>query len=513
MLNLRRWDEIKHPWTRSGTKHTLGRNTLKFLKRTPYSAPGPSLERRRNYFLIKWEKQEKVLLFLCENCPGFADPTLYPDWILVRLFSPGHPRLVLQFVLPSSIQIESNSISTLFLQILGKMGKKVTFKDPLPSSRRKIVILAVLVLTWSLAFTTLSHDGLPPIQAQTTSSSSSEWLAVKKLSCTDTFWVPDDCGMDGVKCKSQANQFTAFHCPANCVRDGVVNGTKPHLAGDKEILGKPLVIGGPIYRGDSYICPTAVHAGVVDDATGGCGVVKFMGMTNSFPGYFMNNVESMEVETYFPLTFRFTVESDELQCPAARQDTKWALPFVSAAHTALVWRSSQSSTVRTVWSLAVIYAHLRLRQDAGAGSRRMSSLLSPRTAPDSSGAADMLKDVPIPQILEPEIFMGTISNATFKWATPVPKGVEGISMWVDDVERKRRYFGDEGAKKNELGEEETADSFVWRRTPQAFVDYIRFGYIKDGKVLKWSQPGVWYTNGTWTGIPPEPKAKARATLA
>lgn len=394
-----------------------------------------------------------------------------------------------------------------FIHIAEEMGKKVTFKDPLPSSRRKIVILAVLVLTWSLAFTTLSHDGLPPIQAQTTSSSSSEWLPVKQLSCTDTFWVPDDCGMDGVKCKSQANQFAAFHCPANCVRDGVVAGDTPHLAGDKEILGQPLVIGGPIYRGDSYICPTAVHAGVVDDATGGCGVVKFMGMTNSFPGYFMNDIESIEVETYFPLTFRFTVESDDLQCPAARQDTKWALPFVSAAHTALVWRSSQSSTVRTLWSLAVIYAHLRLRQDAGG---RQRALWTSTSAPDSGASTE---DIPIPEILEPEISMGTISNATFKWATPVPKGVEGISMWVDDVERKRRYFGDEGTTKNVLGEEETADSFLWQRTPQAFVDYIRFGYIKDGKVLKWSQPGVWYTNGTWTGIPPEPKVKARAPLA
>ncbi|KAJ4415745.1 hypothetical protein N0V82_007175 [Gnomoniopsis sp. IMI 355080] len=376
------------------------------------------------------------------------------------------------------------------------MGKKVTFSQPVSWGRRRIAILAVLLFTWSLAFTTLSHDGLPPIQAQTTSSST-EWLPVKKLSCTDSFWVPDECGMNGEKCESLANQFTAFQCPANCVRDGVVTG-KPHLAGDREIIGQPLVIGGPIYRGDSYICPTAVHAGVVDDATGGCGVVKFMGMTNSFPGYAMGDVESIEVETYFPLTFRFTVESDDLDCPAPRQDTKWALPFVSAAHTALVWRATRSTAVRSVWSMAVIYAHLRSGQDAG---RRNSLWWSSNPVPESGAVG---KEVPIPKILEPEISMGTISNATFKWATPVPKDVEGISMWVDDVERKRRYFG-KGAT-NVLGEEEQVDSFLWQRTPQAFVDYIRFGYIKDGKVLKYSQPGVWYTNGTWTGIPEESQA-------
>lgn len=385
------------------------------------------------------------------------------------------------------------------------MGKKVSFSQPVSSGRRRIAILAVLVFTWSLAFTTLSHDGLPPIQAQTTSTST-EWLPVKKLSCTDSFWVPDECGLNGEKCESIVNRFSAFQCPANCVRDGVVTG-KPHLAGEREIIGQPLVIGGPIYRGDSYICPTAVHAGVVDDATGGCGVVKFMGMTNSFPGSSMSYVDSIEVETYFPLTFRFTVESDDMDCPAPRQDTKWALPYVSAAHTALVWRVTRSSTVRTIWSMAVIYAHLRSGQDATGKWKGAASWWSSSTSGPESGAD--AKDVPIPVILEPEISMGTISNATFKWATPVPKGVEGISMWVDDVERKRRYFG-KGAT-NVLGEDEQVDSFLWQRTPQAFVDYFRFGYIKDGKVLKYSQPGIWYTNGTWTGIPAEPGAKA--TLA
>lgn len=301
-----------------------------------------------------------------------------------------------------------------------------------------------------------------------------------------------------MSCEPFSNRFAAFQCPANCVRDGVVTG-KPHFAGEREIVGQPLVIGGPIYRGDSYICPAAVHAGVIDDATGGCGVAKYMGMTNSFPGYYMNDIDSIDVQTYFPLTFRFTIESEELDCPTPGKDTKWALPLVSAAHTALVWRATPSSAVRTLWSMTVIYAHLRLRQDAAQrkgfrwSSSSSSSLLAPASVAEHR--------VPMPEILEPEIFMGSISNATFKWATPVPKDVDGISMWVDDVERARRYFG-EGVK-NVLQEGEQADSFYWQRTPQAFSDYIRFGYIKDGKVLKYSQPGIWYTNGSWTGIPPE----------
>lgn len=368
---------------------------------------------------------------------------------------------------------------------MGNEFFKYTFSVP----RRRTSITAVLFLTWSLSFTLVSHDSAPPIRA-TTTSSTPEWLPVQKLSCTDSFWVPEKCGLNGENCQPLANHFTAFHCPANCVRDGIISG-QPHLAGPSEILGKPLVIGGPIYRGDSYICPTAVHAGVVDDATGGCGVAKFMGMTNSFPGSLGHEaIESVDVQTYFPLTFRFTIESEELGCPAPARDTKWALPVVSAAHTALVWKATRSSSVRTLWALAVMYAHLRLREGAGRQGGSTSFLQQPVA----------LVDVPVPEILEPVIFMDTISNATFRWATPVPEEVEGISMWVDDVERSRRYFGDEA--KNVLGEGETVDSFLWRRTPQAFVDYIRFGYIKGGKVMKYSQPGVWYTNGTWTGISP-----------
>lgn len=106
---------------------------------------------------------------------------------------------------------------------------------------------------------------------------------------------------------------------------------------------------------------------------------------------------------------------------------------------------------------------------------------------------------PIPNILEPEIYGQTlhnsVSNITFKWATP-PPGMEGISMLVDDVERDRVYFGDGHGK----------DSFFWKRGPQAFVDYIRFGYVKDGTVLKYSPAGTWELDDTWTGIP----AKAAA---
>lgn len=357
--------------------------------------------------------------------------------------------------------------------------------------RLRVTIVGLLFLTWSLTFTTLSNDKLPLVKP----TPSSDWTQVRKLTCTDTFWNPDTCGMDGVNCEPFSGQLVPFQCPSNCLRDGVVTG-KPHLVGGQEITGQPLVIGGPIYRGDSYICPAAVHAGVVADADGGCGVARYMGMTNSFSSSYMYDVESLDVQTYFPMTFRFTVESEDMACPHVT-DASWALPYVSAVHTALVWRTTGSKTTRSLWALAVTYGHLSLRP----GARRwVRSWVSPPSTAPAPAARVPDGDVPTPQVLEPVIFQDSISNITFQWATPIPEGVEGISMMVDDVERARRFFG-KGAKNNQLKDGEDKDSFFWQRTPQAFVDYIRFGYIKNGRVLKYSQPGTWFTNGTWSGIP------------
>lgn len=395
---------------------------------------------------------------------------------------------------------------------MGKAQQLFSSPPPLPLQRKRLLLVTLLFLTWSITFTILSDDNPPPIKP----TPNSDWLPTRKLTCTDSFWDgPAKCGLDGVNCVDNhpPNTLQAFQCPANCAstREGHIPGPNPHLAGPYELRNQPLVIGGPIYRGDSFICPAAVHAGVIDDSTGGCGVVKFIGWTNSFPAVpgAGGAPDSLEVKTYFPVSYRFTIESDEMACPATKGDGSWALPYVSAAHTALVWRASSASTVRTIWSLAVLYAHLKLR--LGQGFRKdwvypadvsVASLSTPPAIQvEEKGAG---AGAPIPQILEPVIFMDSISNITFKWATEsVPSDVEGISMLVDDVERARRYLGDK-KNRNQLREKEEADSFFWQRTPQAFVDYIRFGYIKDGKVVKYSPAGVWLVNGTWTGIPELP---------
>ncbi|KAK7931717.1 LCCL domain-containing protein [Apiospora marii] len=100
-----------------------------------------------------------------------------------------------------------------------------------------------------------------------------------------------------------------------------------------------------------------------------------------------------------------------------------------------------------------------------------------------------------PQILEPEVSVGYGgSNATFAWRTPVPDGVDGISMLVNDVERERKHFSTGAGKNGRYG------SFELRRTPQAVPDYIRFSWLQGDRALGWSEAGTWEIDGAWSGV-------------
>ncbi|KKY33937.1 putative lccl domain containing protein [Diaporthe ampelina] len=360
---------------------------------------------------------------------------------------------------------------------------------PKPQKRlsrpQKIILGSILFVSWAVIFLSFSNSANPLLLEP----SSSKHLSVRHFSCDEAFWPSaEKCGKGGVNCvPDTSGQFEsktmAFRCPAHCVRDAPQDGP-PHLVGDREVTRRPVVIGGPIYRGDSAFCAAAVHDGVLDDAKGGCGVVKRMGQTNSFPGSEMFGVESLAVKTYFPLTFNFPTTNEEIrgECPVGT-DRSWALPWVTSGETVLFFQLTSSTGARAAWLASVATAHL-LRWRS-----------SPAPSAEPVPAQKVISEpVPIPNMLEPEIngqtLDNSVSNITFKWATPAPAGVEGISMLVDDVERERVYFGDDQAK----------DSFFWERGPQAFVDYIRFGYVKNGEVLKYSPAGTWLLNDSWTGI-------------
>jgi hypothetical protein len=103
--------------------------------------------------------------------------------------------------------------------------------------------------------------------------------------------------------------------------------------------------------------------------------------------------------------------------------------------------------------------------------------------------ADAMLNSIVPISLSPVIDAGAEGLAlTLTWAPP-PTLMDGISVLVNDVERSRIWL-DEG----ESGKRE----FQWTRSPDAHAnEYFRWAYLKDGRALDYSSPGILFGNGTW----------------
>jgi hypothetical protein len=208
-----------------------------------------------------------------------------------------------------------------------------------PKRKQRIMALLALYLCWILSFGLLLRHS--------TSAAEIEGLGKpNQISCSSTFWWSGNgCGINGVDCRPFHNSTWAFTCPANCASLQVLN---PHAVGAEEVIYRPLVIGGPpegepepsIYRGDSFICGSAIHAGVIDDAVGGCGVVSVVGQGRHFVGTKRNGITSIGFDSYFPLSFTFL---SDISCEA--KDLRWLLLGVSLFFTILISLFVTSSSV------------------------------------------------------------------------------------------------------------------------------------------------------------------------
>ncbi|KAH7064126.1 hypothetical protein BKA63DRAFT_428158 [Paraphoma chrysanthemicola] len=146
---------------------------------------------------------------------------------------------------------------------------------------------------------------------------------VLNLDCVDTLWKRNnDCGIDGVNCRPFNNRTFAFRCPAKCSDVRILN---PHHVGPFDVNYRPLVIGSGPYRGDSFICGSALHAGIIDDAKGGCGRVSLVGKQDSFTGSKLHGIESIAFDSYFPLSFSLGSD-DGFHCGT---DPRSTLLFIS----------------------------------------------------------------------------------------------------------------------------------------------------------------------------------------
>jgi hypothetical protein len=196
-----------------------------------------------------------------------------------------------------------------------------------------------------------------------------------RLGCAARYWGDDDaCGLNGDMCRPFSNASLAFRCPADCHKQL----TYGHAVGDQRVEFRPLVVGGPkdeqtgfedeivdnaIYRGDSYICASAVHAGFIRDVHGGCGVLTLTGEQSAFPGVKRNSIASTGFDSYFPHSFGF-LSGTETSCP----DMRWPALAPTLIFTILVSLFSTDPGVH-FWSIFVaLFSHVALVSDPPANT-------------------------------------------------------------------------------------------------------------------------------------------------
>ncbi|KAL1619622.1 hypothetical protein SLS54_006559 [Diplodia seriata] len=232
----------------------------------------------------------------------------------------------------------------------------------LPKRKHKAWLLAAFYALWLLSFALV-------LRRSAFSADIGEYGPPVMLDCTSRLWKDNNkCGLNGDDCRPFGNDTFAFRCPANCKRVEVVN---PHAVGDEEVNYRPLVIGGPteggsgedkigstIYRGDSFVCGSAIHAGLVSDKDGGCGVISRIGTQSKFPGRWAHHIASISFDSYFPLSFTF-VEGSASQC----KDLRWSLFAVSLTFTVLLSLFTTSPAVFFPSVFFGIFFHVALASD------------------------------------------------------------------------------------------------------------------------------------------------------
>jgi hypothetical protein len=225
-----------------------------------------------------------------------------------------------------------------------------------PKRRHKILLLIVFYFCWILLFAMV-------LRQSTVVTEIEGWGAPAEIGCGNTYWwAGNGCGLNGNGCRPFDGSGFAFRCPANCRSQKVLN---PRAVGAQEINYQTLVIGGPseedetpIYRSDSFICSAAIHAGVIDNANGGCGVVSLVGAHRHYESSDRHDIKSIGFDSNFPSSFTF---HQETSCEA--KDARWPLLFVSLSFTILLSLFTTSPGVFFFSIFTGLFAHVGLASD------------------------------------------------------------------------------------------------------------------------------------------------------
>lgn len=228
-----------------------------------------------------------------------------------------------------------------------------------PKRLHRTLLLIAVYAAWFLAFSLVLWK----------SSFASEirgYGAPVRLSCHSHYWNDrNGCGINGDQCRPFSNASLAFRCPAGCAAAQVY---EPHPVGDQQVRYRNVVVGGPldqsepvqssVYRGDSFICGAAIHAGFINDVEGGCGVLELAGEQDVFPSTKAHRISSIGFDSYFPHTFRFKPGTTK-QC----KDLRWPVMIISVFFTTAISVFTTSPAV-FFWSIfTMLFATTGLATD------------------------------------------------------------------------------------------------------------------------------------------------------
>ncbi|KAF4974654.1 hypothetical protein FZEAL_8472 [Fusarium zealandicum] len=200
----------------------------------------------------------------------------------------------------------------------------------LPQRKHRVWLVFSYLAIWTVTFALVKRQ-------DTLASDIQEWGTPQTIGCGLTYWgAGNECGLDGNECRPFNGSGFPFKCTANCESYHVLN---PRAVGDQEVIYRSMVVGGPsqggsgeaIYRGDSFVCGAAIHAGVISNANGGCGVVELVGRDEKYEASEHHGIKSVGFDSYFPLSFRFV---QGVECTSS--DMRWELLGVSAVFTGVL---------------------------------------------------------------------------------------------------------------------------------------------------------------------------------
>ncbi len=247
----------------------------------------------------------------------------------------------------------------------------VRFLDrTIPKTNHRIVAFAVFLLFWAAAF-------LPPMLTGGRAVKDGDGRDVVNLDCVDSFWRRKNaCGTDGVDCQPFSNVSFTFRCPASCATVQLLN---PRAIGPLEVTYQPLIVGDPeAYRGDSWVCAAAIHAGIISDERGGCGRVELVGQRTGYPGVQgEGGLQSIAFDSYFPLSFAVSGGPALVAC---RGESRGVLLLVSMLFTATLSLFTTSPSLFFFVTLTAGFVHVGFVSDPPQATFHNISVLPDHTS-------------------------------------------------------------------------------------------------------------------------------------